>query len=74
MNLNEKRGTINVKNPGLAAILSFFICGLGQIYNGQIAKGIALFTAAGNSAFLCTIVIWLDYIAYRLDIWHLGCV
>ncbi len=24
------------KSPGLAAMLSFFFCGLGQIYNGQI--------------------------------------
>jgi hypothetical protein len=30
------------KNPGLAAILSFFWCGLGQIYNGEILKGVAL--------------------------------
>ncbi|MFQ6008702.1 MAG: hypothetical protein ACE5K8_07100 [Candidatus Zixiibacteriota bacterium] len=29
------------KNPGLAAVLSFFYMGLGQIYNGQIGKGIA---------------------------------
>lgn len=28
------------KNPGLAAVLSFLITGLGQIYNGQLAKGI----------------------------------
>jgi TM2 domain-containing membrane protein YozV len=32
-----------LKNPGLAAVLSFFISGLGQIYNGQIAKGVGLF-------------------------------
>jgi len=30
------------KNPGLAAVLSFFWCGLGQIYNGEILKGVAL--------------------------------
>jgi TM2 domain-containing membrane protein YozV len=30
------------KSPGLAAILSFFWCGLGQIYNGEILKGVAL--------------------------------
>ncbi len=30
------------KNPGLAAFLSFFWCGLGQIYNGEIPKGFAL--------------------------------
>ena len=28
------------KNPGLAAVLSFFYMGLGQVYNGQLAKGI----------------------------------
>ena len=30
------------KSPGFAAILSFFWCGLGQIYNGEIRKGVAL--------------------------------
>ena len=30
------------KNAGIAAVLSFFITGLGQIYNGQIFKGILL--------------------------------
>ena len=29
-----------MKNPGLAAVLSALWCGLGQIYNGQIGKGI----------------------------------
>lgn len=30
------------KSPGVAAVLSFFWCGLGQIYNGQIGKGILM--------------------------------
>ena len=30
-----------IKNPGLASVLSFFIPGLGQIYNGEIIIGIA---------------------------------
>lgn len=30
------------KNPGLAAIASFLIPGLGQIYNGQIGKGLLI--------------------------------
>jgi len=30
------------KNPGVAAVLSFFWCGLGQIYNGEIGKGVLL--------------------------------
>lgn len=29
-----------LKNPGIAAVLSFFLPGLGQIYNGQIIWGI----------------------------------
>jgi len=33
------------KNPGVAAVLSFFFVGLGQIYNGQIGKGIVLIVA-----------------------------
>ena len=28
------------KSPGVAAVLSFFWAGLGQIYNGEIGKGI----------------------------------
>lgn len=31
-----------MKNPGVAAVLSFFYTGLGQIYNGQILKGLFL--------------------------------
>ncbi len=28
------------KNPSVAVVLSFFFMGLGQIYNGQIGKGV----------------------------------
>jgi len=34
------------KIPGLAAFLSLIIPGLGQIYNGEILKGIVYFTTA----------------------------
>lgn len=30
------------KDPGIAAILSFFITGLGQIYNEELGKGVLL--------------------------------
>ena len=33
-------------SPALAAILSFFIPGLGQIYNGQVGKGFLIFFTA----------------------------
>lgn len=29
-----------LKNSGLAAVLSFFVPGVGQIYNGDILRGI----------------------------------
>jgi TM2 domain-containing membrane protein YozV len=31
------------KNPVLAAVLSFLVCGLGQIYNGDLLRGSVLF-------------------------------
>ncbi len=36
-------------NPGLAAVFSFVFSGLGQIYNGQILKGLCImsFSAVG---------------------------
>ncbi len=33
---------VEEKSSGIAVILSFFIPGLGQIYNGQIGKGILI--------------------------------
>lgn len=45
------------KNPGLAAVLSFFWMGLGQIYNGQIGKGILFMIMYGFSILLMFILI-----------------
>lgn len=38
----EEQKYVRKKSSGLATLLSFFWCGLGQIYNGQIFKGIIL--------------------------------
>ncbi|MBM7837374.1 TM2 domain-containing membrane protein YozV [Alkalihalobacillus xiaoxiensis] len=56
-----------MKNSGVAAVLSFFISGLGQIYNGQIAKGIVFIIAYAISyllmfvliGFITTPIIWI---------------
>ena len=45
------------KNPGVATVLSFFFMGLGQIYNGQIAKGIIFIVIYAISIFLMTLII-----------------
>lgn len=37
--------TTSEKDSGIAAVLSFFVPGGGQIYNGQIGKGIAILLA-----------------------------
>jgi TM2 domain-containing membrane protein YozV len=37
-----RRRASMTKNAGLAAVLSFLVPGLGQIYNGQIAKGLVI--------------------------------
>ena len=37
---------VGEKNPVVAGLLSFLIVGLGQIYNGQVAKGLVLLVSA----------------------------
>ena len=51
-----------MKNPGLAALLSFFWCGLGQIYNGHIGKGIAFIFIQIINCFLTWVIIgWVTW-------------
>ena len=50
-------GYRETKSPGLAAVMSFFIPGLGQIYNGQIGKGIAMVIASVIFAIMMIILI-----------------
>jgi TM2 domain-containing membrane protein YozV len=47
------------KSAGLAAVLSFFWCGLGQVYNGQIGKGVVLILAYIVSLLLIFLLIGL---------------
>lgn len=45
------------KNPGLAALASFVVPGAGQVYNGQLGKGIALAVGAALSIPLMVFVV-----------------
>jgi TM2 domain. len=50
------------KNPILSVILSFFISGLGQVYNGETLKGVALFfgTIIGYFIFVIPgVIVWV---------------
>ncbi len=51
-------------HPGLAAVLSFVFSGMGQIYNGQIGKGLTIvsFSAAG----LLAVIAGALLVAYSL--------
>jgi TM2 domain-containing membrane protein YozV len=53
--------TVGAKNPTVAGLLSFFIPGAGQIYNGQIAKGLLIFLLFCLSIiiFCSSIIIWI---------------
>ena len=46
-----------LKNPGIAAVLSFFFTGLGQIYNGRIGKGIGFIAIGAVNVLLCFVFI-----------------
>lgn len=48
------------KSPGVAALLSFLLCGAGQIYNGEVGKGLLFF-------FLC----WTIILAPIMWIWSI---
>ena len=39
-------------HPGMAAVLSFIFNGLGQIYNGQIKKGLSIIFVSALSLFI----------------------
>jgi len=57
------------KNAALAVIVSFILCGVGQIYNGQILKGVILLVVitisyliamgGGEVFWILYLVIWL---------------
>ena len=45
------------KNPAVATVLSFLITGLGQIYNGEIGKGIIFIILWAISIMLMFVII-----------------
>ncbi len=61
---NTNNAVINPdKSSGLAALLSFLIIGLGQVYIGLTKKGIILFIAAIISGVLMMVIIgWITWL------------
>lgn len=52
------------KSPGLAAVLSVIFIGLGQIYNGQIGKGIGFLII--GIVFVALMIVLIGFILYPL--------
>lgn len=52
------------KSPGIAAVLSFLFTGLGQIYNGQIGKGIGFLLL--GIIFALTALVLIGFILYPI--------
>ena len=61
--------SLSSKNEGFAAVLSFFITGAGQIYNGQLMKGVLLFVFQLFNWFLCAIGIGVIFL---IVVWIYG--
>ena len=57
------------KNPGIAAVLSVFWTGVGQIYNGQIIKGLILIVVQMINAALMWVLI--GFVTYPI-VWIWG--
>ncbi len=57
------------KEPGIAAVLSFFFAGLGQIYNGEIGKGLCFILANVVSFLMCFFLIGFPML---LIVWIFG--
>ena len=51
------------KSPGIALLLSLLICGVGQMYNGQVGKGILMLIGG--------IVAWLVFLGWVIWIWSM---
>jgi TM2 domain-containing membrane protein YozV len=56
-------GPARPKNPAIALVLSFFIPGVGQFYNGQIGKGIVMLAACA--------ALWIVLLGWIISIWSM---
>lgn len=55
-----------MKSAGLAAVLSLILPGVGQIYNGQILKGLVLLVIDAINALLTVILI--GYVTWAITV------
>jgi TM2 domain-containing membrane protein YozV len=56
-------GPAHPKSAGFALLLSLLICGVGQMYNGQVAKGILMLIGCA--------VLWIVLLGWVIWIWSM---
>jgi TM2 domain-containing membrane protein YozV len=56
-------GEAGAKSPGTALLLSLLICGVGQMYNGQVAKGVLMLIGC--------IAAWFVFLGWIVWIWSM---
>ncbi len=49
--------------PGMALLLSLILCGTGQIYNGEVSKGIIML--------ILTFLLWFVFLGWVVHIWSI---
>lgn len=58
------------RDPVIAAVLSFIIVGLGQLYNGQVAKGVVLHIGMWFAVIFAVLFFWLVFpLFFPLALW-----
>ena len=67
--VQQAKLSLSSKNEGFAAVLSFFITGAGQIYNGQLMKGVLLFVFQLFNLLLSILVIPMIFL---IVVWIYG--
>ena len=61
--LMDDMGAFGPKSPGVALLLSFLICGAGQMYCGRVGKGILMLIGC--------IVLWVIFLGWVIWIWSM---
>lgn len=62
---DDSTSGVSEKDPGIAAVLSFLIPGVGQLYNEQIARGVIVLVAYA-AFWLLTIVLMFVLVGFLM--------
>lgn len=61
--LVDDAGAFGARSPGVALLLSFLICGAGQMYCGRVGKGVLMLIGC--------IALWVVFLGWTVWIWSM---